>query len=224
MREPDAQLIADSYVTERLVMAKRSSGKVVKLGENESGSRSDGEKIVIEKTDVKGSVKSIGNLVVFFSGIIVLIVISSYLLVTATLMNFTKIDDVAVWNLYGVVPDSKDADKRLITGSLDTEVKTNFINRAGYSLKSVSSPFVGEVVSDRFDSISSKKGHIYLNGNKSSYEGKVDTKKLDNEYLVKCVSGACEKDEYLIVHKNNIVGNVYGYISLEKGLEPVGDK
>lgn len=200
---------------------RRSTGNVVKLNKPEEGTRSDGEKIIIEKTDVKGSVKNIANLVLFFAGVIALIAVSSYLLVTATLMNFTKVDDVAVWNLYGVVPDSEDDDHRLITGSLDTQVKQGFLDRAGYSVKGVSSPFVGQVISDRFDNISSKDGIIYLNGSKSDYEGKVDTRKLDNEYLVKCISGSCEEDSYLIVNKKNIVGNVYGYVSLQNGFQPV---
>lgn len=202
---------------------KRTTGKVVDIGKTEDFSRSDGETIVIEKTDVKGNAKSVFSLLMFFAGIIVFIGISSYLLVSATLMNFTKIDDTTVWNLYGVVPDSEDDSHRLITASHDSQVGQSYLDRATYSITGISKPFVGEVVSDRFDKISSKSGNILINGKKSGYEGKIDSKKLDNEYLVKCISGSCKEDSYLIVKRENIVGNVYGYVT-KNGFETVEEK
>lgn len=206
-----------------MVRRKRASGKVINIADEVAGGqRADGgDQIVIEKTDVKGIFSNIFSLLTFFGGIIVFLLIGIYFSLSATLMNFTVVEDTTVWNLYGVVPETAHDGNRIITGSSTGVVEKGPWARLQASVGGVDSPFVGQVVSDRFDEISSSGDTIHLNGEPTDFTGHVDTQRLDGEYLVKCISGACEKDSYIIVPVDNIVGNVYGYLSWSSGLERV---
>lgn len=203
-----------------MIKKRRVSGKVVKLSPDEvNHQRADGEQIVVEKPDVKRTFGNIFNLLAFFAGVVVLLLIGIYLAVSATLMNFTSVEDKVVWNLYGVVPDSEDDEKRIITAASNSPAHKGFWGKMKTGITGVEEPLTGEVVSDKFDDISSQGDTIHINGQPTEFKGYVDSKKLDNEYLVKCMSGSCEKDSYIIVPSSNVVGNVYGYLSWEHGLE-----
>lgn len=204
---------------------RRASDEVIDVGEETTGKRSSGVEVVLKNNSVKNDVKKIQNLVIFFISMVIFIAIALYLCMSATLMNFHPEDNGKVaWNLYGVVPDKADSDTRYVTASATQQAPTDLLGRTLQSVTGIPDSFVGEVVSDRFDTVSSKDGVIYVNGKKTKYKGEVDKTKLNQEYLIKCVQGECKKDEYFIVKKGNIVGNLYGYLSFSDGFEPIGGK
>lgn len=216
-----------SVQSDRIIMAKsrRASDEVVEVDESFTGKRASGVSVVLKNKDVKGDVKKIFSLIFFFIVMILFISFSLYLCLSATLMNFNLNDNGKVsWNLYGIVQNRADADVRYITASATTTVPQDLAGRAIQSIVGVKDPFTAEVISDKFDSVSSKDNKIYINNKETNYKGTIKPKKLDEEYLVKCVEGNCKKNEYFIVKKENIVGNLYGYLSFKSGFEEMSSK
>lgn len=206
-------------------MAKRSrsSEEIIDVGDTTTGRRSSGVEVVLKDKNVRGDLKKIYNLIIFFISMVIFISLALYICMSATLMNFTlSSNGKAAWNLYGVVPDKADSDSRYITASSNSVPPTDLLGRAGQSFMGVEDPFIGEVLSDRFDTVSSSHGKILVNGKDTGHKGKIKKKTLNQEYLVKCIEGECKKGNYFIVNKNNIVGNLYGYLSFGEGFEEAG--
>jgi len=106
-----------------------------------------------------------------------------------------------------------------ILGSRTEASEDDPLNRLQYAFMGVPNSVVGEISSGPVDTISAANGQISISGSSSqSYEGvlvdesgqpqDVSSRKLQDEYLVKCMSGECQPGSYFLIKGESIFGEV----------------
>lgn len=182
----------------------------------------DGE--IIEKSSGRDAVRTVatglGGGIKFIIGVILLIVLvvgTSYTLLGGTLMFLAPNSDSAVnktWVSRGTFDGGKISTGTVVYASSTQTVPEGMLNKAIEAYVGAPDAFIAKTIAGPVVEVSSKNGVIHVNGKATKEKGNIETTKLRNEYLMKCMSGSCAEGEYMVVPFETVSGEVKGTVGL----------
>jgi hypothetical protein len=154
-----------------------------------------------------------------------------------SLMFTAPVDDKPVteraWVARGTFVGGKIDPGTIVYGSASSYAPTDFIGKAIQGYTGAPDYFMAEVIAGPVAKVETDSANkVLVNGKDSGYTGKVESAKLDDQFLAVCISGACEEGKLIIAEYKSIGGEVRGFlypfgletVKSSKGAEDNGSK
>lgn len=117
-----------------------------------------------------------------------------------------------------IIPDKEDI--KIEKTVFVTDSEDSFLTRLREATVGPKELYIGEIIAGPYGIIKKENNKLIVDDNGQIYQTKVNlddhSKFLDEEYIVKCVSGNCEIDTEFIVKASQIKGEVQKEIDLRE--------
>lgn len=156
---------------------------------------------------------------------VLLLIVMIHTALAGSLMFTASIDDKPAteraWVARGTFVGGQIEPGTIVYGSASAYAPTDFIGKVIQGYAGAPDYFMAESIAGPVAKVETNANNqVLVNGKDSGYTGKVETTKLDDQYLAVCISGACKEGELIIAEYASISGEVRGFV-YPFGMEPV---
>lgn len=148
---------------------------------------------------------------------VLLLVVMIHTALAGSLMFTAPVDDKPVteraWVARGTFVGGQIEPGTIVYGSASSAAPTDFIGKAIQGYTGAPDYFMAESIAGPVAKVETDSNNkVLVNGKDSGYTGKIESGRLDGQYLAVCISGACKEGELIIAQYESIAGEVRGFI------------